>query len=502
MAKKKKKKDDDYRREQEDSADMDFGPQPKTPMLAGVLIVLNIVAALAFTFLLVMDYSKRQAWSYAVFKHDLALSGLPLAEETDVASASRVTVPAQELDSEQLKKAFSERPQTKGGTEPFQPVTLKLSNPILPQHLTPEILNDWFRKNDWHGNVGEPVTTLDEEVERLKTSVPKEMAEAADAIADTAKDEKARRALLDNLLMPLTYTPQQIDALDKKIRQEPADKLDSLIKDAAQRRMLVGILTALEKHRPAEVKDRLLEQATDLDPKKETLKRLKDLWERRVAAALNPKVDPSVHFGGPEWDGKTRDTIEKRTAIAFLVTTIAHTQKPDGKPLQDKGPERAQVVLGLHEYGFAVQRLTAAKIASFERVLDSIISDRDGATFLKNGKVERNPAFVDNYRTELRKIQDLVATIDKRQKRLDDLQGQIGEQKKIVDERDKQVKAVTDKLLKARAESFRQIQELKGLQKQFFDATKKLIDAQEQNLRREKELRHWESLNKKGGGGS
>jgi hypothetical protein len=209
-----------------------------------------------------------------------------------------------------------------------------------------------------------------------------------------------------------------------------------------------------------------------------------------------------LHFGGNEWDGKTRDTIEKRSAIAFLVTTIAHTQRPDGKPLQVNGPERAQVVLGLHEYGFAVQRLTAAMISSFERVLDAIVSDRDGVTFLKNGKVERNPAFVDNYRDEVRKIQELVATIDKRQKRLDDLQGQIGEHKRIVDERDKQVKAVTDKLLKARAESFRQIQELKGLQKQFFDATKKLIDAQEQNLRREKELRHWESLNKKGGAGS
>src|SRR6516164_7795633 len=184
---KKKKKDDDYRREQEDSTDMDFGPRPRTPMLAMVLIVLNIVAALAFTFLLVMDYSKRQAWSYAVFKHDLGLMGLPLKEEESVPSASRVTIPRQELDSEQLKRAFSERPQTKGG-EPFQPVMLTLSNPILPQHLTPEILNDWFRKNDWYNDVGEPVPTLEAEVGRLKKfllgdeSSPGEIAQAADAI--------------------------------------------------------------------------------------------------------------------------------------------------------------------------------------------------------------------------------------------------------------------------------------------------------------------------------
>ncbi|HMF17582.1 MAG TPA: hypothetical protein VKE98_10270, partial [Gemmataceae bacterium] len=402
--------------------------------------------------------------------------------------------------------AFSERPQTKSGSGEFQPVTLTFTNPILPQHLTPEILNDWFRKNDWYNDVGEPVPTLEAEVARLKKFLlgdepsPGEIAQAADAIAAEVKTEEARRAKLESLLLPLAYSTKQIDDLEKKIKQEPADKLDSLVKDAAQRRILVAILTPLEKYRPAEVKNRLLEQAADLNP--ETLTRLRNLLDQRMQATLEKDFVPALHFGGNEWDAKTRDTIEKRSAIAFLVSTIAHTQKPDGKLLLVNGPERAQVVLGLHEYGFAVQRLTAAMIASFERVLDSIVSDRDGATFLKNGKVERNPAFVDNYRAEVRKIQDLVAAIDKRQKRLDDLQGQIGEHKRIVDERDKQVKAVTDKLLKARAESFRQIQELKGLQKQFFDATKKLIDAQEQNLRREKELRHWESLNKKGGAGS
>src|SRR6516164_4113938 len=493
---KKKKKDDDYRREQEDSTDMDFGPRPRTPMLAMVLIVLNIVAALAFTFLLVMDYSKRQAWSYAVFKHDLGLQGLPLKEEESVPSASRVTIPRQELDSEQLKRAFSERPQIKGSGE-FQPVTLTLSNPILPQHLTPEILNDWFRKNDWYGDVGEPVQTLEKEVERLKNTLQGEIAQAAEAIAAEAKTEDARRDLLDKLLMPLAYTPHQIDALDKKIKQVPAGDLEEKVKDAAQRRILVSILTPLEKHRPADVNDRLLEQAADFDTVKSELtilKRLYYLLDKRLDATLNPTYDPSVHFG-PEWEGKTRDSIEKRNAIAFLVTAVAHARKPDSKRelLQPNGPERAQVVLGLYEYAYAVQRLTATLIADYERVLESIRNDRDGAPFRNKGKkFERNPGFVDNYRAELTKIQDLVAAIDKSQKRLADLEGQKAEHVKIVDEREKQEKEVTAKLLKARADTFRQLAEVQKLNDQYFEAQKKLIDAQEQNLRREKELRHWE----------
>ena len=488
------------RREPEDSTDMDFGPKPKTPVLTVVLIVLNIVAALGFTVLLAMDYSKRQAWSYAVFKHDLGLMGLPLQEEENGPSASRVTMQRQNLDSDQLKKAFSERPQTKGG-EPFQPVTLTLSNPILPQHLTPEILNDWFRKNDWYGDVGEPVPTLEKEVERLQNSLKGEIAQAAEAIAADAKTEEQKRALLENLIMPLAYSPHQIDALDKKIKQEPAAKLDELVRDAAQRRILVSILTPLEKYRPAPApadgKDRLLELAANYDAV--GLDRLYYLLDKRMEAALNPKYDPSVHFG-PEWEGKTRDTIEKRNAIAFLLTTIAHTRKPDSKRdlLQPNGPERAQVVLGLYEYSYAVQRLTATLIASYERVLESIRNDRDGAPFRNKGKLERNPGFVDNYRAEVRKIQDLVAAIDKSQKRLEDLEGQKAEHKKIVDQRADEVKEVTGKLIKARAETFRQQAEVQKLNDQLFEATKKLIDAQEQNLRREKELRHWESLNKKG----
>ena len=490
------------RREPEDSVDMDYGPKAKTPILTLVLIVLNIVAALGFTVLLAMDYSKRQAWSYAVFKHDLGLMGLPLKEEEQGPSASRVTMQRQNLDSEQLKKAFSERPQTKQGGD-FQPVTLTLSNPILPQHLTPEILNDWFRKNDWYGDVGDPVQTLEKEVERLKNTLQGEIAQAAEAIAAEAKTEDARRDLLDKLLMPLAYTPHQIDALDKKIKQVPAGDLEEKVKDAAQRRILVSILTPLEKHRPADVNDRLLEQAADFDTVKSELtilKRLYYLLDKRLDATLNPTYDPSVHFG-PEWEGKTRDSIEKRNAIAFLVTAVAHARKPDSKRelLQPNGPERAQVVLGLYEYAYAVQRLTATLIADYERVLESIRNDRDGAPFRNKGKkFERNPGFVDNYRAELTKIQDLVAAIDKSQKRLADLEGQKAEHVKIVDDREKQEKEVTAKLLKARAETFRQLAEVQKLNDQYFEAQKKLIDAQEQNLRREKELRHWESLIKKG----
>jgi len=49
-----------------------------------ILAFLNILAAVAFFSLAAMDWGKRQAWAYTLYKHNLTLSGLPVNEdETD-----------------------------------------------------------------------------------------------------------------------------------------------------------------------------------------------------------------------------------------------------------------------------------------------------------------------------------------------------------------------------------------------------------------------------------
>ncbi len=44
------------------------------------LVVLNVLAAIAFFCLAAADWGKRQAWSYSVLRHDLLINGLPLDE--------------------------------------------------------------------------------------------------------------------------------------------------------------------------------------------------------------------------------------------------------------------------------------------------------------------------------------------------------------------------------------------------------------------------------------
>lgn len=53
--------------------------------LGKILAFLNVFAAIAFVCLAAADWSKRQAWAYAVYRHDLLIQGLPVDEkEMDV----------------------------------------------------------------------------------------------------------------------------------------------------------------------------------------------------------------------------------------------------------------------------------------------------------------------------------------------------------------------------------------------------------------------------------
>jgi hypothetical protein len=50
-------------------------------LLGKILAVLNVFGVAGFFALALMDYTKRQAWAYAVFRQDLDLKGLPLDKE-------------------------------------------------------------------------------------------------------------------------------------------------------------------------------------------------------------------------------------------------------------------------------------------------------------------------------------------------------------------------------------------------------------------------------------
>ena len=127
-------------------------------------------------------------------------------------------------------------------------------------------------------------------------------------------------------------------------------------------------------------------------------------------------------------------------------------------------------------------------------MLNSIQVDRQGFDILykdKDGKERpaRNQAFVDKYDGEIKRLTELVTEIRKADERLKDLREQNKTVQQIFQDREAQLKDRTKELIAARAETARQVNELRELQQQLYRAEAELRDAAERNFRLEQDIR-------------
>jgi hypothetical protein len=71
-----------------------------------ILAVLNVLVAIVFLVLAGMDYSKRQAWSYSHFRHQVAIHGLPVTDSDETWRLPGRTV-SRDLTQSTLKEMFT-----------------------------------------------------------------------------------------------------------------------------------------------------------------------------------------------------------------------------------------------------------------------------------------------------------------------------------------------------------------------------------------------------------
>jgi hypothetical protein len=514
------KHDDDLDAVEDDFQDYLEDPKPRTSFLTVLLCVLNVAAAVGFAYLLVLDYHKRQAWSYAVFMHDLKIAGLPLEEEKEGFSASRAMFPTQRLHPGRLKDVYNRR----GGkpvTESFQDLEETLRFVITPDHLRdrPELLKDYFSgigESDKPGEdaadlekVRKPVViTLEDEVKRLIKDVPDDIATAAKEFAAAAKD---KRGTLTAILLPLSMNVEQVELLVKRIKEAPDGKLEAMLADAAQRRMYLEILNPLEIYRPIDFELPSVDKKEDAknikarpvdkydidniaDIDRFTIADAQDLFKRRLEdLGLAEKHDPKLHLGDDFKDMK-RDTIEKRQAIAFLLTAVYHVRKPNDQLLYKFGPDRAMAIVGVWEYAFVYQMFADTHIPVRERFVNAIRTDRDGRPYEYDGKSIAMHGFQADYRDKIARIHRLMDEIWQEEKRLKAYDGMVMGLEQVVKDREVQVKKSTDDLLNERKESSRLALELRRLQHDLLEAQKHLSNAIADNLRLNDDLREVQGL--------
>jgi hypothetical protein len=148
-------------------------------LLGKILAVFNVLAVVAFVFIVATDWGQRQIWSYAVYRQDLALDGLPLdAEARD---------PDGSLQVGRLSDATMQ--------DLFKPAARDLPSPLTPEDKT---------------QVGE--------VKRVH-------AKLRGRIEGTPNDDAKRKTLV-RVLVPLARTGGERDALRQRIDKKiPTDQL-------------------------------------------------------------------------------------------------------------------------------------------------------------------------------------------------------------------------------------------------------------------------------------
>jgi hypothetical protein len=245
--------------------DEDAEPEPGLTLVNVGLILLNVLAALAFVYTLSLNYSARTKIQMDIAAIELARSGLPLLAEGDVSkderhyeSAFHTTQPQVRYDSDALQEATAKL-KPKQFQEKLQPETLAVRMPIPAGMLPKEFFDKYFQQ------AGPPVKTQEEEVNRLKGAVPGLIAEAAKEAGKKDRDdldnEKATpeeknaaelrlRNLTYALLMPLARNSQQVLAFDDKIKSLDRKQLSEFVKEAAERRMYADLLMPLNDFRP------------------------------------------------------------------------------------------------------------------------------------------------------------------------------------------------------------------------------------------------------------
>jgi len=391
------------------------------------------------------------------------------------------------LDPTRVHKGYQERRAGgKGGSEAFQAVSELVAQRIRPDDIGPDTQKTLFQ------GVGEPVKTLEQEVDRIKKRLLPDIETAAQEAGKDLNNDAARRKLAVKTLLPLARTPLQVEALDRRIQAAKGPELSALLERGARLRMLAEVLAPLEEQQPARTKDNLLFSLSELENTRR-VDETEALVSKRIDAVLAKDFDPELY--GDEWAGKQRTSMDKREAIAFLLYTVSQVRKPDGQLLYPQGPERTEVVVGLNEYTHAADSFALA----LRKLRSRVVQENEAAlnyVFLNGDKQDTLSSFVQRYPEDIKAIQDLREGIKSREFRQREYQAQRDRHLKQLEERKKHYDEIVAELAKERTKTAAKVANLHKLQQEYFAAQRRLADAAELNARKVDQMRKLERQEK------
>jgi hypothetical protein len=330
-------------------------PRGRTSFLTIFLIVLNIGGIAAFASMLWLDMQRQDKWTRSLFLRHLALVGLPTDKHTQLGTNDTNPEHAAEmehyLDPPAIKEAYAKRNLSPKGK--FLEVKEVLRHQVR-YPIEESLLKKYFELANQQGKVGDPVGSLDEELDRVKNKLPAEIDQVAADVAAKVKDkgDDIKKQLVRDILYPVANEGWQIGKLELALRETSGEKLDKLLVEAAKRKMLYDILKPMEIFRPVEVlkpgeNEPDAYEDTKVPLTQRTVKRplvdrvwdLKDVPTEKLMELLNERLTQVIADTDPTDSTRKRTDAEKRRAITFLLLAISQVEVP-GNPAPPEAPKK------------------------------------------------------------------------------------------------------------------------------------------------------------------
>jgi hypothetical protein len=425
-----------------------------------LLAIFNVLVAIAFFCVAILDYSQRKAWSYAVLRAETLIEGLPLDEnEVNVDGDARY----QQLNDKSLSEIFSP-----AGGSPQRTVLSEVRRVkgIIDGYLTEKPDVEAVRKELVEGQPAEPNTPASPPV--LQTKSQRLAAQIFQLERESALEKNAKQpradviAALSKQREDLLKNKGEIDAdIQAFINNDPAakDKLEQI----AQRRKFAALLF------PFASSSVEFEELMD-DTRSSEAKPLGDLQDK-----LAPLFD-SVIIGNVA--GHKLNVEERKLAAARLLFNLIGAAPKTGYEVSATGLQRVIVVCGLANTAHAID----AQAEVYRKMAEDMayVLQRDQSGFV-----------TEQYRV-VGKAQDLADELRKQQLYWHAQEDLVSKQTDLVTALKNNFNQLKDWLKAAQDTTQEKLQEQKLMEDSLFDARKQLRDTQMLNQKREQQIRELE----------
>lgn len=429
-------------------------------MLGKILAGLNILGAAAFVYVAALDYGKRQAWAYAVYRHDLFIHGIPVDDEQLNHEGNKLTT---YLNDETKRELFGGRPVTTQ-TQEVSDLYKRLQGKIAA-------VQEVRRQLAVYARVLLPLARTNRDRERMISYLTYltddkgvGLARVKKLLGDAYQEATRRAALPDKPDQPKkTFNQAFWEALEAMGRV-PGDPFGSVPTDPFGKALL-----ATRAADPKKPFDKVFDESLEAQRKQ---------LEEKLALEFQPALARAP-------DARAREV--RRQAIAHLLLTLINVlpedtsagAKPPATPLEDPEYKRALNVVGLESAITETndQAQVVARIAS-EVALER---QRDRSRF-----VVAHGSLLDHVRERAGQVAWEEALLARKT-------AQRAEQENLFTRRKGDYDAYMAELKASQKLTADRLRELRKMSDSLFDIRKTVRDALDKNQQLEKQIRGLEA---------